>query len=55
MKWQYRERIVVTQIKGKIPVPTRLIHCQCSNCAHCFTMIAKEQYKYCPNCGEKQE
>jgi PHP family Zn ribbon phosphoesterase len=54
-EWEHFTELEVKQTSGKIPIPKKYLHGQCSNCNHCFIMLNKKHFSYCPNCGAKMD
>lgn len=54
-EWQHFTELEVKQTSGKITIPKKYLHGQCSNCNHCFIMLNKNHFLYCPNCGTKMD
>ena len=57
-EWKTPSEIKIKRYEGRIPIATEYIHCQCSDCKHCFLTLeykGKSSFKYCPNCGAKMD
>ncbi len=53
--WENYTKIKMKQVGGKIPVYLPKYHAQCPICHHCFIMIEKGHFKYCPECGSEMK